>query len=181
MRLYELLTKEMFDQDDFDKVFDVCPTCKQKKSKCQCELDEDVVDTNESYLDITQSKKEEIISAWEWQENMIKIGNGMLIIPAQKQDGTMHKRPDPDRPGEFITYNDNDALLIDKDFKVVDSDTDIEDLLNNNFGIIQGEGKSPHKKGTAKYKKHMAAMHAEATLQTGGYGKPKKSRHQQKI
>ena len=43
------------------------------------------------------------------------------------------------------------------------------------------EGKSPHKKGTAKYKKHMAAMHAEATLQTGGYGKPKKSRHQQKI
>jgi hypothetical protein len=24
------------------------------------------------------------------------------------------------------------------------------------------EGKSPHKKGTAKYKKHMAAMHAEA-------------------
>jgi len=43
------------------------------------------------------------------------------------------------------------------------------------------EGKSPHKKGTKKYKKHMAAMHAEATLQTGGYGKPKKSRHQQKI
>lgn len=28
-------------------------------------------------------------------------------------------------------------------------------------GIPQ-EGKSPHKKGTAKYKKHMAAMHAEA-------------------
>ena len=25
------------------------------------------------------------------------------------------------------------------------------------------EGKSPHKKGTAKYKKHMAAMHAEGT------------------
>jgi hypothetical protein len=39
------------------------------------------------------------------------------------------------------------------------------------------EGKSPHKKGTAKYKKHMAAMHAEATLQTGGYGKPRKPRH----
>ena len=39
------------------------------------------------------------------------------------------------------------------------------------------KGKSPHKKGTAKYKKHMAAMHAEATLQTGGYGKPRKPRH----
>ena len=25
---------------------------------------------------------------------------------------------------------------------------------------ITTEGKSPHKKGTAKYKKHMAAMHA---------------------
>jgi len=47
--------------------------------------------------------------------------------------------------------------------------------------LEMGEGKSPHKKGTKKYKKHMAAMHAEATLQTGGYGKPKKSRHQQKI
>lgn len=28
---------------------------------------------------------------------------------------------------------------------------------------IRSEGKSPHKKGTAKYKKHMAAMHAEGT------------------
>ncbi len=115
--------------------------------------------------EITQSKAEEIISAWEYQEDLIDIGNGYQILSGENQEG----------------YQDNDALLIDKDFKIVDSDTDIEDLLNNNFGIIQGEGKSPHKKGTAKYKKHMAAMHAEATLQTGGYGKPKKSRHQQKI
>ena len=28
------------------------------------------------------------------------------------------------------------------------------------------EGKSPHKKGTAKYKKHMAAMHAEGVEET---------------
>ena len=41
MRLYELL-KEMYDQDDFNKVFGICPTCKQKKSKCQCELEEGV-------------------------------------------------------------------------------------------------------------------------------------------
>jgi hypothetical protein len=36
----------MYDQDDFNKIFGVCPTCKQKKSKCQCELDEDVVGMN---------------------------------------------------------------------------------------------------------------------------------------
>ena len=48
-------------------------------------------------------------------------------------------------------------------------------------GYIHREGKSPHTKGTKKYNKHMAAMHAEATLQTGGYGKSKKSRHQQNI
>ncbi len=31
----------------------------------------------------------------------------------------------------------------------------------NDFEVV--EGKSPHKKGTKKYKKHMAAMHAEST------------------
>ena len=34
-------------------------------------------------------------------------------------------------------------------------------LMPKLFGMM-GEGKSPHKKGTTKYKKHMAAMHAEA-------------------
>ena len=61
---------------------------------------------------------------------------------------------------------------------VVDSGRIIDDVISR-LGL--DEGKSPHKKSTKKYKKHMAAMHAEATLQTGGYGKPKKSRHQQKI
>ena len=36
----------------------------------------------------------------------------------------------------------------------------IEDAFEEMMGQF-GEGKSPHKKGTAKYKKHMAAMHAE--------------------
>ena len=133
-------------------------TPKKKKKKKTSEAEE-------RYPEITQSKAEEIISAWEYQEDLIDIGNGYQILSGENQEG----------------YQDNDALLVDKDFKVVDSDNDIEDLLNNHFAIIQGEGKSPHKKGTKKYKKHMAAMHAEATLQTGGYGKPKKSRHQQKI
>ena len=63
--------------------------------------------------------------------------------------------------------------MILRKFRHPDMVKDIKDTMP--------EGKSPHKKGTKKYKKHMAAMHAEATLQTGGYGKPKKSRHQQKI
>ncbi len=32
--------------------------------------------------------------------------------------------------------------------------------------LSKTEGKSPHKKGTAKYKKHMAAMHAEGVEET---------------
>ena len=92
---------------------------------------------NKEPIEITQSKKEDIINAWEYQEDLIKIGNGMLIISAQKQDGTMHMRPDG--KGGFIPYNVNDALLIDKDYNVLDFDTDIEDLLDNNFGIILSE------------------------------------------
>ena len=43
------------------------------------------------------------------------------------------------------------------------------------------EGKSPHKKGTAKYKKHMAAMHAESEYKHADHAKgsdpmPKKSK-----
>ena len=51
-----------------------------------------------------------------------------------------------------------------KTFDVVNVDDDRERHIdmkvdNNPFFI---EGKSPHKKGSAKYKKHMAAMHAES-------------------
>jgi len=40
---------------------------------------------------------------------------------------------------------------------VVDSGSVIDDVMGY---LNVREGKSPHKKGTAKYKKHMAAMHA---------------------
>ena len=40
---------------------------------------------------------------------------------------------------------------------VVSSDTIIDSVMSQ---INIDEGKSPHKKGTKKYKKHMAAMHA---------------------
>jgi len=45
---------------------------------------------------------------------------------------------------------------------VIDSSSAIDDAMSrldtSHFDVI--EGKSPHKKGTKKYKKHMAAMHA---------------------
>ena len=40
---------------------------------------------------------------------------------------------------------------------VVDSGSVIDDVMDY---LTIGEGKSPHKKGTKKYKAHMAAMHA---------------------
>jgi len=71
------------------------------------------------YPEITQNKKEEIISAWEWQEDIIDIGNGFQILS-----------------GENHGFADNVAMLIDKDFNIADNDTNIEDLLDNNFNII---------------------------------------------
>jgi hypothetical protein len=73
--------------------------------------------------EITQSKKEEIINAWEYQEDLIDIGNGYRIL-----SGENHGRAD------------NVALLIGPDYKIKDEDDNIEDLLDNNFGIIMGEG-----------------------------------------
>jgi hypothetical protein len=48
---------------------------------------------------------------------------------------------------------------------------DLEMKFNINKAVQQAvasEGKSPHKKGTAKYKKHMAAMHAESKINEFG-------------
>ncbi len=43
---------------------------------------------------------------------------------------------------------------------VIDSSSVIDDILSQLDTSELEEGKSPHKKGTKKYKKHMAAMHA---------------------
>lgn len=43
---------------------------------------------------------------------------------------------------------------------IVDSSSVIEDVVAQLDTSELEEGKSPHKKGTKKYKKHMAAMHA---------------------
>jgi len=77
---------------------------------------------NKEPIEITQSKKEDIINAWEYQQDVIKISHGMQILS-----------------GENHGYADNVALLIDKDFNIIDKDDNIEDLLDNNFGIILSE------------------------------------------
>jgi len=45
---------------------------------------------------------------------------------------------------------------------VIDSSSVIDDVMAQLDTSDLEEGKSPHKKGSAKYKKHMAAMHAES-------------------
>lgn len=123
----------------------------QKKfpdAKITAELIEDIGD--DQYPDITQSKKEEIINAWEYQEDLIDIGNGYQIL-----SGENHGRAD------------NVALLIGPDYKIKDEDTDIEKLLDNNFGIIQGEnfadGKKKGKSRPGRVKRSGASCNGSVT------------------
>ncbi len=88
-------------------------------------------------------------------------------------------------PGSYISLEDMESDLYDYashlDHDDLDSPQELRDFMHNpgeeassavtellsgmyhsEFDdYITTEGKSPHKKGTAKYKKHMAAMHAE--------------------
>ena len=117
------------------------------------------------YPEITQSKKEEIINAWEYQEDHIDIGNGYRILS-----------------GENHGYADNIALLIGPDYKIEDKDDNIKDLLDNNFGIIQGEnfadgkkkGKSRPgrvKRSGASCKGSVTSLRAKAKKYSGERGK----------
>jgi hypothetical protein len=59
-------------------------------------------------------------------------------------------------------YNKVNDANQKKMLQMAETRTGFVSLMKKVFNIISGvkEGKSPHKKGTAKYKKHMAAMHA---------------------
>jgi hypothetical protein len=59
-------------------------------------------------------------------------------------------------------YNKANDANKKKMAKMIETRPGFISLMKKVFNIISGvkEGKSPHKKGTAKYKKHMAAMHA---------------------
>ena len=80
---------------------------------------------------------------------------------------------------QLFTVTRDIAMLDDKISQMIEIDNgDLNDQFTTMKKHVQGlyavlgrakaivptyEGKSPHKKGTAKYKKHMAAMHAEGT------------------
>ena len=59
-------------------------------------------------------------------------------------------------------YNKANDANKKKMAKMIETRPGFISLMKKVFNMISGvkEGKSPHKKGTAKYKKHMAAMHA---------------------
>ena len=66
-------------------------------------------------------------------------------------------------------YNKVNDANQKKMLQMAETRTGFVSLMKKVFNIISGvkEGKSPHKKGTAKYKKHMAAMHAGESVAEG--------------
>jgi hypothetical protein len=66
-------------------------------------------------------------------------------------------------------YNKVNDANQKKMLQMAETRTGFVSLMKKVFNIISGvkEGKSPHKKGTAKYKKHMAAMHAGESVNEG--------------
>jgi hypothetical protein len=66
-------------------------------------------------------------------------------------------------------YNKANDANKKKMAKMIETRPGFVSLMKKVFNIISGvkEGKSPHKKGTAKYKKHMAAMHAGESVAEG--------------
>lgn len=110
------------------------------------------------------------------QETGDKLPEGVLTkhsYDSVKAGGQSSARKRVPQEGDIITIqNDSEGktykvLTVSSDrktFDVVNTKNALEVYKNikvgdNPFFI---EGKSPHKKGTKKYKKHMAAMHAEA-------------------
>ena len=84
--------------------------------------------------------------------------------------GQSSKRKNLHAVGDTVTL-DNAKYTVTKvnlDTGTVDvKDASGKPLSNIKAGVFSVEGKSPHKKGTAKYKKHMAAMHAGESITSG--------------
>jgi len=112
------------------------------------DVDEDVTKANFGGVIYPRLPHEEVldaISSWEYGDTPIELSNGYVINA--REEG----------------YNDDDNawVLLDPQGKMVDhGEGSIEDVMQEFTPIAIDEGKSPHKKGTKKYKKHMAAMHA---------------------
>jgi len=78
------------------------------------EIVENIVKLNtEPKLDkLPHEEVESVIHRWVNQDDHIELSNGMHILSGENQG-----------------YDDNVALLIDQDYKIIDNDTDIVDLM----------------------------------------------------
>ena len=118
---------------------------KNKKKKT-----EDVTKGNfGGQTDVPQLPHQEVlmaISSWEYGDTPIELSNGYVINAYE----------------EGASADDNAWIVLDPQGNEYDSGTgSIVDIMQEFTSKLIDEGKSPHKKGTKKYKKHMAAMHAE--------------------
>jgi hypothetical protein len=77
---------------------------------------------------------------------------------------------------EFTTLDDEQRKEFIKDLFGTYNDV-IHKVMNKRLAESMAEGKSPHKKGTTKYKKHMAAMHAEDKFEPHTMYKDGKSKY----
>ena len=108
---------------------------------------------------ITDACVEKLVDEFSGKENQFANKDDFEYAIYQRlEDLDVEDCVDPDmevggqRIGDFAS-----GRVID----VCSSSSIIYDVMAHMDETQIGEGKSPHKKGTAKYKKHMAAMHAE--------------------
>jgi hypothetical protein len=92
-----------------------------------------------------------------------KYSEGWKELPPIDRDRYQER---PGLEGPFSTLSGKVVYYDPKEGKYYDSDTDMYlsydefKALDNDRTGMETEGHSPHPKGSAKYKKHMAAMHA---------------------
>jgi len=133
---------------DKNKASDDVERERRWKNTVKTKAEEDVTRGNFGGVIYPRLPHEEVldaISSWEYGDTPIQLSNGYVINA--REEG----------------YNDDDNawVLLDPQGKIVDAgEGSIEDVMQDFTPIAIEEGKSPHKKGSAKYKKHMAAMHA---------------------
>ena len=120
------------------------------------------------YDKVNDANKQKMLNMLGTKEGMVKLTNlvfGMLNKKESIGEGLekdlvdMYKGDGEAGLADYIiTHLGVDEKQFEKEFEKAGNAMQ----FIKNFVAKQNEGKSPHKKGTAKYKKHMAAMHAES-------------------
>lgn len=87
------------------------PSVFSKKKKKQTE-DVTTLNTEPKLGKLPHEEVESVINQWVNQEDHIELSNGMHVLS-----------------GENHGYDDNVALIVDADYKILDNDTDIVDLM----------------------------------------------------